>query len=425
MTEYSKKENEMNIEKIINFRKIPKSSWKAVGLAAYSWFTDSYDNTLYSILLAATVVLFHTNLFIMTVILWSMLITKAVGTFFFGALADKFGRRKMMILSFIWISVFTFLTGLSFNIYSFWVFRILYGVGFGAAWSVAATYAIEKFPTKFRGLGSGIMMAGFDIAYVSSAFIAGYFLAFPDGWRYAWFSGLIPGTIGALLMLTSGESEIWDKDKVAKRQTITEDIKSLFDKSIRREAILTFLFMTALNINAWALWTLYPDFLETVKGVASSSLYIYIGFWTLGSVLGKPLLGQLSEKVGRTKLFAIAMIVAIILAPFWVSLPATYILFPVIFLMGFLPNGCWGMVPAFIGERFPTANRGAGEGLGWLATSFSGLAPFIIALLKPILGFGNAIALMIISSAIPTLIIVLFMKDYHGRNLSEISLVKT
>jgi SHS family lactate transporter-like MFS transporter len=225
-------------------------------------------------------------------------------------------------------------------------------------------------------------------------------------------------------MLTSGESEIWKKDEIAKKQSIVEDIKSLFGKNIRREAILTLIFMTALNINAWALWTLYPDFLETVKGVTPSHLFIYIGFWTLGSILGKPLLGQLSEYIGRTKLFAIAMATAIVLAPFWTSLPATYILFPVIFLMGFLPNGCWGMVPAFIGERFPTSNRGAGEGLGWLATSFSGLAPFMIALLKPSLGFGNAISLMIIASAIPTLVTVLFMKDYRGRNLSEISLVK-
>lgn len=416
--------DKIDIEKITDFRKIPKSSWKAVFLASYSWFTDSYDNTLYSVLLPITILLLHFSLYVATIILWSMLITKAIGTFIFGALADKFGRRMMMIVSFIWISIFTFLTGLSFNIYSFWIFRILYGVGFGAAWSVASTYAIEKFPTKFRGLGSGIMMFGFDIAYVSTAFVAGYFLQFPGGWRYAWFSGIIPGTIGVLLMLTSGESELWKKDEIAKKQSIVEDIKSLFGKNIRREAILTFIFMTALNINAWALWTLYPDFLETVKGVTPSHLFIYIGFWTLGSILGKPLIGQLSEYIGRTKLFAIAMATAIVLAPFWTSLPATYILFPVIFLMGFLPNGCWGMVPAFIGERFPTSNRGAGEGLGWLATSFSGLAPFMIALLKPSLGFGNAISLMIIASAIPTLVTVLLMKDYRGRNLSEISLAK-
>ena len=114
----------------------------------------------------------------------------------------------------------------------------------------------------------------------------------------------------------------------------------------------------------------------------------------------------------------------IILAPSWTSLPVTYVLFPVIFLMGFLPNGCWGMVPAFIGERFPTLGRGAGEGLGWLATSFSELAPSMIALLRPSLGFGGVITWMIIASAILTLITVLFMKEYRGRHLSEIRVPK-
>lgn len=406
-----------DLEVIDKISKIPKSSWYSVGNASYSWFLDSYDNTMYSILLAITIVMFHTNLFVTTIILWSMLISKAIGTFVFGAISDKIGRKKLMVFSIVWISIFTFATGLSFNIYSFWILRILYGIGFGATWSVAATYAIEKFPTKFRGLGSGIMMFGFDFAYVGTAFIAGFFLVFPDGWRYAWFSGLIPGIIGLLLMIKGKESEIWVKDVSSTRVSIKENIKTLFNNYNRKTSTLIFIFMIALNMNAWALWTVYPDFLETVKHVPASSIYIFIGFWTLGSVLGKPLLGQLSERTGRVRMFIIAMIAAIILAPFWTSLPATAVLFPIIFLMGFLPNGCWGMVPAFIGERFVTQNRGAGEGLGWLATSFSGLAPFLIAYLKPTVGFGSAITIMIVATALPTLIVVFLIKEYKGKNL--------
>jgi SHS family lactate transporter-like MFS transporter len=295
--------------------------------------------------------------------------------------------------------------------------RILYGVGFGATWSVAATYAIERFPTKFRGLGSGIMMFGFDFAYVGTALVAGIFLAFPDGWRYAWFSGVIPGVIGLLLVTRGKESEIWKVDASTKHEPIIENIKTLFSKDLRKTSTLLFIFMIALNMNAWALWTVYPDFLETVKHVPASSIYIFIAFWTLGSVIGKPLLGQISEKTGRVKLFVIAMVAAVILAPFWTSLPATMVLFPIVFLMGFLPNGCWGMVPAFLGERFSTQNRGAGEGLGWLATSFSGLAPFLIAYLKPTVGYGSAISIMIIATAIPTLLVVLMIKEFKGTSL--------
>ena len=69
------------------------------------------------------------------------------------------------------------------------------------------------------------------------------------------------------------------------------------------------------------------------------------------------------------------------------------------------------MVPVFIGERFSTSSRGAGEGLGWLTTSFSELAPFMVTLLRPSLGFGDAVTWMIIASTIPTLITVLFMKN--------------
>jgi len=398
------KMEDRELQKISRLRDIPRDAWLSVATASYAWFVDSYDNTIYSILLATSVIFLHTTLVALTEILWGMLITKAIGTWLIGTYSDKIGRKKLLLFSFTWVTIFTALTGLSFNIWSFLVFRLLYGVGFGALWSVAAAYAIERFPAKYRGLGSGIVMFGFDFAYFAVAVVSGVLLAFPNGWRYVWFTAVVPGIIGIILALSLKESELWET-RGAKKESLLSIIKRTFQKDVRKTSILTFLFMTFLNLNAWSLWTLYPAFLEQVRHIPPSSIYLYIGAWTLGSVIGKPLLGQLSEYFRRDRMIIISMIVAIIVAPFYVSVAVPAAIFIAIFLMGLLPNGIWGLIPAYIGERYSTSSRGSAEGLGWMATSFSGLAPFIIAIMEPIYGFGNSIMWMIIATAIPTLIL--------------------
>ncbi len=413
---------EVEIQDINKIRDIPKNSWLSVGSGSLAWYVDSYDNTIYAIILATSVIFLNTSLIALTEVLWGMLITKAIGTFIFGSYSDKLGRKKLMIFSFVWITIFTALTGLSFNIYSFFLLRILYGIGFGATWSVSAAYAIERFPAKFRGMGSGIMMFGFDFAFFSVAVVSGILLSFADGWRLVWFTGIVPGLIGTVIALRTKESELWNKQG-AKKESLATVMKSLFQKRYRKITIITFLFMAAINLNAWALWILYPTFLETVRHVATSDIYLYIGAWTIGSIIGKPLLGQLSERFRRDRVITFSMIIAVILAPFWVTLAVPAELFIIIFFMGLIPNGVWGLLPAYIGERYPTEMRGSGEGLGWLATSFSGFSPFIIAYLRPAYGFGNSIMLMIIATAIPTLILALINGEskFRGKSLSKIT----
>jgi SHS family lactate transporter-like MFS transporter len=85
---------------------------------------------------------------------------RPVGALIFGALADRFGRKKLLITCVVYFSVITILSGFAPNYSFFLVMRALYGIGMGGYWGIGASYAMESAPPRARGLLSGMMQGG-------------------------------------------------------------------------------------------------------------------------------------------------------------------------------------------------------------------------------------------------------------------------
>src|SRR6202040_2670160 len=69
---------------------------------------------------------------------------RPVGAFFFGLLADRYGRRLPLMLDLVFYSIVEVLTGLAPNYTTFMVLRALFGIGMGGEWGVGASLAMEK-----------------------------------------------------------------------------------------------------------------------------------------------------------------------------------------------------------------------------------------------------------------------------------------
>jgi putative MFS transporter len=116
-----------------------------------------------------------------------------VGALASGSLADKYGRRRLFLITLAIIAIGSFLTAISVNLVEIWVSRVITGFGIGGDMSVVWTYLTEMVPTKYRGRSMGIATIIAMAALPTVALLTTYFIAhYPvSGWRYVFLIGAI------------------------------------------------------------------------------------------------------------------------------------------------------------------------------------------------------------------------------------------
>ena len=82
--------------------------------------------------------------------------TRPIGAFIFGLLADRYGRRPVLMANIAFYSLMEVLSGLAPGYTSFLMLRLLYGIGMGGNWGVGASLVLESVPPKWRGFASGL-----------------------------------------------------------------------------------------------------------------------------------------------------------------------------------------------------------------------------------------------------------------------------
>ena len=147
----------------------------------------------------------------------SMLLGCAVGAFFAGRLADRFGRRFIMRFAAAFFIISAWGSGIASGSTEFVFYRVLGGLAVGAASVLAPAYISEVAPARYRGALTTIqqvaIISGLFIAFVSNYIIAGaagastaeFWLGF-EAWRWMFWIEMIPATIFLLALLLIPES---------------------------------------------------------------------------------------------------------------------------------------------------------------------------------------------------------------------------
>ncbi|GAA4829722.1 sugar porter family MFS transporter [Actinomycetospora corticicola] len=145
------------------------------------------------------------------------LLGSAVGAWFAGPVADRYGRVRVMLIAAALFAISSIGSGLAFAVWDLIIWRILAGVGIGIASVIAPAYIAEIAPAHIRGrLGSLQQMAivlGIFVALLSDALLAGVaggaaneFWLGLEAWRWMFIVGIIPSAIYAILALRIPES---------------------------------------------------------------------------------------------------------------------------------------------------------------------------------------------------------------------------
>ncbi len=392
--------------------------WKfAVSSSVLGWVLDAFDFFVVVFLFDTLAGHFHVSKASVVYTLTLTLAMRPLGALFFGALADRFGRRRPLIACVLYFSVFTVLTGLAPSFTVFAICRALYGVGMGGYWGIGASYAMESSPRRFRGALSGMIQAGYPTGYLLAS-VAMQTLVPSLGWRSVFFAGAPVALLIVALTLFAPESVAWKQSRPA---SVGQIFRSLL--AHRGMFLYLLLMMTVLLGLSHGAQDLYPDFLKSIPGIAARSvfgmkaLYGIPIVYNIGAIVGALFFGQLSQKLGRRNAVMLALCIALLAIPAWAFGASLGVLAAGSYLMQTGVQGAFGVIPAHLNELSPDAVRSLFPGIVYqLGTLLSAPATAVEFMLRD--RFGYPWALTVFEAAVIVLMIVIFWLGPEARNRS-------
>ncbi|HET9306940.1 MAG TPA: MFS transporter [Candidatus Sulfotelmatobacter sp.] len=325
------------------------------------WSLDAFDFFILILCVNALATQFHEKVSAISQAIFWTLAMRPVGAFLFGLLADRFGRRLTLMIDIIAYSVFELASAFAPSLKVFLIMRALFGIAMGGEWGVGAALAFETLPAEGRGFFSGLLQEGYVVGYLLAALV--YRTLFPwFGWRGMFVIGAVPAFLVIYIRTKVEESPAWLQGRVAR-----ESGSRLGKDIVSHAGIFAFLVLLMFAFNSFSHGTqdLYPTFLERNLHFTPQMTGLIVIIYNVGALLGGILFGTLSERIGRRRAIVIAALLAIPVIPLWAYSHTVATLAVGGFLMQFMVQGAWGVIPAHLNELSPPGVRGTFPGLAY------------------------------------------------------------
>src|ERR1022692_1963307 len=387
------------------------------------------------------------------VIVFTYSITMAarpIGSAIFGRYADRIGRRVLLILTIGGVGVMSLLGGFlptyaQIGVWSYVIFcllRLVMGVFFGGEYAVGHTFAIECAPQNRRGAIGGFIQSGFPLGYVFASLVFALISVLTTkeamaayGWRIAFMTGVIPVFLALYIRKNLQESPEFEKTK-AEGKIEKSPFLNLFKPPQLWEFLQVFFFMTGLFLTDYSVYGFLSNILTLKgRGFDTTTYSLVYGFALFMAFLGYNFYGWLSDRTGRKIL---TQWYCVFLAVF--GIPVFYVLYHAAVqrnlwlavvgtVMAAMLKLAWGVVPAYLCERFPTRRRAAGVGFGYSSGALLGAwfgvyvwwahkIPFIAAIEKQDMWLSPSVILTI--GAVMTFVSLWFSPETKDLQLHEV-----
>jgi SHS family lactate transporter-like MFS transporter len=349
------------------------------------WTLDAFDFFLLTFVFSSVGQEFGRSIEQVTFAITVTLMMRPIGAFIFGWLGDRIGRRIPLMIDIVFYSVIELLTAFAPNFGTFLLLRALFGIGMGGEWGLGASLAMESLPTHTRGLFSGILQQGYAFGYLLAALV--YWIVFPHfGWRGLFVVGALPALLVIYIRAHVPESPVWERDRASGRIRRVDLRRFLQEHGSL--LIYAALLMTAFNYMSHGTQDLYATYLQKQRGFNSDQTSRIAIIYAVGMICGGTVVGYLSQHWGRRRVIILSATFGMLLIPLWIFAPSTALLVVGGFLIQFMVQGAWGVVPVHLNELSPPDFRGTFPGLAyqlgnfaaayaaqqqaWLATNFFG-----------------------------------------------------
>ncbi|MEO8925778.1 MAG: MFS transporter [Caulobacteraceae bacterium] len=380
---------------------LDRHQWSAVAASFLGWTLDAFDFFLMVFMFTAIAHEFHADVARVAIASTLTLAARPFGALVFGMLADRYGRRPVLMADILLFSVLEFASAFAPSLTVLLILRAAFGFAMGGEWGVGASLAMESIPAKARGSISGLLQTGYASGYLLAS--VAFFLLFDRiGWRGMFMVGLAPALLVVVLRLGVKESPVFEARERASGQRRGPAMLALigagalalamapalagaanpgamlgwiyfvdapialmglwiFRKHWKR-ALYVVALMTACNFASHGTQDLFPTFLQKQHHLDTHAVGTVAIIMNLGAIIGGLALGAWSERIGRRRAMALGALAALFILPLWALSHTLAMLAASAFLMQAALQGVWGVIPAHLNELSPEGARGAFPG---------------------------------------------------------------
>jgi len=354
------------------YAEVTRYQWLVLVIASAGWVFDVYEGQIFNITRSELLKEFlkdntaEINKY-GDIFLAIFLLGGTIGGLLFGSLADRYGRRPIMIATILIYSVFSGLTFFADSLWQVAVLRLLVAIGVGGEWAVAASLVSEVFPARARAHASGIFHAS-SILGTWLAAIAGILVG--TQWRYAYLIGILPALLILWVRSSVKEPERWQQKKQSSDKEKMGSFRELLLNRQWAGRALLGMSLAAVGLGTfWSVTVAGQNIAEIVlkaEGVSTEQAsqkakFAYGIVQATGGGLGLLAFGPICSRIGRKKTFVLYHLLALIIVPITCFAPQTYyqLLF-ILPLFGFLTLGMHSGYAIYFPELFPTHLRATG-----------------------------------------------------------------
>lgn len=362
-----------------------------------------------------------------------------IGAFVFGRLADRIGRRPVLMMAVV-IDAFAGVAS-AFAPEFAWllVLRFITGIGVGGTLPVDYTMMAEFLPSDRRGRWLVLLESFWAVGTIFLAILALVAVSWgDDAWRVIFFVTGLPALIGVVLRFyipespmflnRNGKSEEARKvlQRVAKVNGTTAEIPALqpekqerksilalFNGDLRRRSLSLFMAWALISIAYYGVFVYLPVKLSS-EGFAFMRGQVFLVVLALVQLPGFALSAYGVERWGRKPTLIGFLLLSAVGCMFYSLGSSPFVVIGSTLLMSFSLLGTWGALYAFTPEVYPTDLRASGMGMAGAVARFGGLfAPAIIA---PIMATHFTLALAVLSAMLVGGALSIWAVDVESRN---------
>ena len=350
--------------------------------------------------------------------------------FFVARLSDRVGRRPMLLWSVVGYTVFTALTAVSWDIWSFAFFQFASRVFLGAEYAVGVTMIVEEFPAHRRGRALGILLTFAALGTIVVGILLG--LGLQDGpleWRAFYLVGLAPLLVLSVYRRRIRETRRFEEVKAGRLHTDPEpSMLEPWRSQYRRNLVLVGLVHMMRSIPLFGSTAWWAFYAERERGFTAAEVaFFIICAYGLGCV-GYYVCGRAMERIGRRPTAMIYAVGGISMTMVLFQVSSKSVAFVSLLLAVFFGLGMGPVMSAFATELFPTEIRG--QAAAWIRNVFEiagyVFGPAVVGILGDhatgaIGNIGDTVTVLMVLQ-IPTIwLIWKYMPESKGKELEEIS----
>ncbi|MDQ2889020.1 MAG: MFS transporter [Gemmatimonadota bacterium] len=393
------------------WKELDRNQRSALVASFLGWTLDAFDFFLMVFMLGAIAKEFGTGVKAVAIAITLTLALRPLGALVFGLLADRFGRRPVLMIDILLFSVLEFASAFAPTLIALLVLRAAFGFAMGGEWGLGASLTMETLPPKARGIASGILQTGYPFGFLLASVVYG--LLFDCiGWRGMFMVGVLPALLVLFIRRNVQESPAWNRMRERPKQNLGAVLKKRWPLFI-----YVVVLMTAFNLFSHGTQDLYPTFLQTQHRLATHTVSIIAIIGNVGAIIGGLCFGALSQRIGRRKAIIFGALVSLPIIPLWAFAATPLLLGAGAFLMQVAVQGAWGVIPVHLNELSPDEVRGTFPGFAYQLGNLlaSGNATLQAAFAASHGGnYGFALAVVAATAAVLIAVLTFFGPEKRG-----------